>query len=148
MKSRTKVLALQVLAGVLVAQFNFLVTEPSKQFIALLVEIATILTYSAAIFMARKGGEKAAEARLAPKSHYMITSSLRGCYEVVIQVNGDGTHEDLGDDTHLFHGKNFNALLKRVDGVIVGQADDGRMIHVHLKSGTDDLVSNNGEEKN
>lgn len=138
---RIGMVALQVAAGILTGQFIWLVPRESER-TALIMEVAVITLTALAVAMARFGrdsGDKVSE-RAEPKvgpawnGHTVITASLRGCYEMVLQVNGDSTREELGNDTHLLHGQNFNMLVKRVDGTIHGTLEDGRKVEFNLTS--------------
>lgn len=144
MKRSNLYLVFQFVAGLITSQIVLLTSDPTKGLVALAMVAAIITLTTAAIISGRRSArvEALAESKTpsptgfpsSSKQHAVITGSMRGCYEMILQVNGTSAYEDLGDDTHLLHGEHFNLLVKRVDGTIVGVDDKGREVHVAVSS--------------
>lgn len=134
MEHKNLYLVFQVAAGLITSQIVWLATDSARNFAALLMAMAIIILTTAAIVTGRMSAREEGRSEAGPKKHAVVTTSLRGCYEIILMVNGDSTHEDLGDDTHLLHGENFNMLVKRVDGVLHVEDDNGRKIQIHLSA--------------
>ena len=146
MKRSNLYLVFQFVAGIITSQIVRLTSDPTKGLVALAMATAIIALTVAAIISGRRSARaEALEESKTPsptgKARYLMTASLRGCYEVVFQSDGTGCREDMGDDTELVYGERFSLLIKRVDGTIVGRDDKGREIQVNLRSGGGDKAT-------